>query len=183
MLPIISPIVTASLVIVVVIFMLTERDDLRDRFIRLVGSDDLHRTTKLPEDAGSRVASQPTAIWPARCAISQKGPQTPQDHCRCFRMMRQGRWHWHEQSAMRHLTSYSARLRSRPAWPITCLTRPIRRMRTCWPKLKRLRARSPWTWSSAFCSNSTRNFCPSAFRWPPIGSTPAAMTFWYRRHD
>jgi predicted PurR-regulated permease PerM len=56
-LPIISPIVTAGLVIVVVIFMLMERDDLRDRFIRLVGSNDLHRTTEMLEDAGSRVTS------------------------------------------------------------------------------------------------------------------------------
>jgi AI-2E family transporter len=55
-LPIISPVVTAGLVIVVVIFMLMERDDLRDRFIRLVGSSDLHRTTVMLEDAGSRVA-------------------------------------------------------------------------------------------------------------------------------
>ncbi|MDP3264678.1 MAG: AI-2E family transporter [Tabrizicola sp.] len=55
-LPIIAPIVTAGLVVVVVIFMLIERDDLRDRFIRLVGSNDLHRTTEILEDAGSRVA-------------------------------------------------------------------------------------------------------------------------------
>ncbi len=55
-LPIISPIITAGLVIVVVIFMLMERDDLRDRFIRLVGSNDLHRTTEMLEDAGARVA-------------------------------------------------------------------------------------------------------------------------------
>lgn len=54
--PIISPIVTAGLVVVVVIFMLMEREDLRDRFIRLVGSNDLHRTTEMLEDAGSRVA-------------------------------------------------------------------------------------------------------------------------------
>lgn len=55
--PILSPIVTSGLVIVVVIFMLMEREDLRDRFIRLVGSNDLHRTTEILEDAGSRVAS------------------------------------------------------------------------------------------------------------------------------
>ena len=55
-LPIISPVVTAGLVIVVVIFMLMEREELRDRFIRLVGANDLHRTTEMLEDAGSRVA-------------------------------------------------------------------------------------------------------------------------------
>jgi predicted PurR-regulated permease PerM len=56
-LPLISPVATAGLVIVVVIFMLLEREDLRDRVIRLIGSNDLHRTTEMLEDAGSRVAS------------------------------------------------------------------------------------------------------------------------------
>ncbi len=55
-LPLISPIATTGLVIVVVIFMLLEREDLRDRFIRLVGSNDLHRTTQVLQEAGGRVA-------------------------------------------------------------------------------------------------------------------------------
>jgi predicted PurR-regulated permease PerM len=55
-LPIVTPVITAGLVIVVVIFMLMEREELRDRFIRLVGANDLHRTTEMLEDAGSRVA-------------------------------------------------------------------------------------------------------------------------------
>lgn len=55
-LPLISPIATTGLVIVVIIFMLLARDDLRDRFIRLVGSNDLHRTTQVLQDAGGRVA-------------------------------------------------------------------------------------------------------------------------------
>jgi predicted PurR-regulated permease PerM len=46
-LPLISPIAMIGLVIVVVIFMLLEREDLRDRFIKLVGSTDLHRTTQV----------------------------------------------------------------------------------------------------------------------------------------
>ena len=54
-LPLISPIATTGLVIVVIIFMLLARDDLRDRFIRLVGSNDLHRTTQVLQDAGERV--------------------------------------------------------------------------------------------------------------------------------
>ena len=41
--------------IVVVIFMLLKREDLRDRFIRLVGGSDIHRTTEAIEDAGKRV--------------------------------------------------------------------------------------------------------------------------------
>ena len=55
--PLISPIATAGLVIVVVIFMLLEREEIRDRFIRLVGARDLHRTTQMLEEAGGRVAN------------------------------------------------------------------------------------------------------------------------------
>ncbi len=54
-LPLISPFATAGLVVVLVVFMLLEREDLRDRFIRLVGLGDLHRTTSALQDAGRRV--------------------------------------------------------------------------------------------------------------------------------
>ena len=54
-LPLVSPIATTGLVVVVVIFMLLEREELRDRFIRLVGSNDLHRTTQVLREAGQRV--------------------------------------------------------------------------------------------------------------------------------
>jgi predicted PurR-regulated permease PerM len=53
--PLASPFATAGLIIVVVIFMLLEREDLRDRFIRLAGYSDLHRTTEALQDAGKRV--------------------------------------------------------------------------------------------------------------------------------
>lgn len=53
--PLISPLASAGLIIIVVIFMLLEREDLRDRFIRLVGYGDLHRTTQALQDAGKRV--------------------------------------------------------------------------------------------------------------------------------
>ncbi|MFB9981207.1 AI-2E family transporter [Mesorhizobium kowhaii] len=53
--PLISPLGSAGLIIVVVIFMLLEREDLRDRFIRLVGYGDLHRTTEALQEAGKRV--------------------------------------------------------------------------------------------------------------------------------
>ncbi|WP_246678533.1 AI-2E family transporter [Mesorhizobium sp. B2-4-17] len=53
--PLISPLGSAGLIVIVVIFMLLEREDLRDRFIRLVGYGDLHRTTQALQDAGSRV--------------------------------------------------------------------------------------------------------------------------------
>ena len=53
--PLVSPLSSTGLVIIVVIFMLMEREDLRDRFIRLVGYGDLHRTTQALQDAGRRV--------------------------------------------------------------------------------------------------------------------------------
>ena len=54
--PLITPLVTAGIVIVFVIFILLYRNDLRDRFIRLASVSDLNRTTQALEDAGSRVA-------------------------------------------------------------------------------------------------------------------------------
>ncbi|WP_309663736.1 AI-2E family transporter [Tabrizicola sp.] len=56
-LQLIKPIATAGIVIVVVVFMLLERDELRDRFIRLVGANDINRTTQVIEDAGKRVGT------------------------------------------------------------------------------------------------------------------------------
>ncbi|MCS4096327.1 AI-2E family transporter [Rhizobium sp. BK176] len=53
--PLIGPFATAGLVVVLVIFMLLEREDLRDRFIRLVGLGDLHKTTAALQEAGKRV--------------------------------------------------------------------------------------------------------------------------------
>jgi predicted PurR-regulated permease PerM len=53
--PLVGPLATAGLVVVVVIFMLLEREELRDRFIRLAGYGDLHRTTEALQDAGKRV--------------------------------------------------------------------------------------------------------------------------------
>ena len=54
-LPLVSPLATTGLIIIVLIFMLLERENLRDRFIRLVGYGDLHRTTAALQDAGRRV--------------------------------------------------------------------------------------------------------------------------------
>jgi predicted PurR-regulated permease PerM len=53
--PLIEPLTTTGIVIVLVVFMLLQREDLRDRFIRLVGSRDLHRTTQALGDAADRV--------------------------------------------------------------------------------------------------------------------------------
>lgn len=51
----VSPFAAFGLTVVVVVFVLLDRENLRDRFIRLVGYSDLHRTTEALEDAGSRV--------------------------------------------------------------------------------------------------------------------------------
>lgn len=53
--PLVEPLATGGIIIVVVIFMLLKREDLRDRFIRLVGASDLHRTTEALQEAGHRV--------------------------------------------------------------------------------------------------------------------------------
>ncbi|HWT45134.1 MAG TPA: AI-2E family transporter, partial [Vicinamibacterales bacterium] len=54
--PVVGPMETAVIVVVIAIFMLVEREDLRDRFIRLAGSEDLQRTTVAMNDAGARLS-------------------------------------------------------------------------------------------------------------------------------
>jgi predicted PurR-regulated permease PerM len=43
---VLPPLATAGIVLLFVIFILIQREDLRDRFIRLLGSSDLQRTTQ-----------------------------------------------------------------------------------------------------------------------------------------
>ncbi|WP_459695666.1 AI-2E family transporter [Acidisoma sp. C75] len=54
--PILQPLETVGIVIVFAIFFLLQKEDLRDRLIRLFGSSDLHRTTLAIDDAGSRLS-------------------------------------------------------------------------------------------------------------------------------
>jgi predicted PurR-regulated permease PerM len=54
--PLFHPLAKAGIVVVFVIFVLLQREDLRDRFIRLVGPRDLHRTTTALDDAGGRIS-------------------------------------------------------------------------------------------------------------------------------
>ena len=56
--PIVGPLGTAGLVLVMVIFMLLERRDLRDRLIGLLGYGHLAITTKAFDEAGARVSRQ-----------------------------------------------------------------------------------------------------------------------------
>jgi predicted PurR-regulated permease PerM len=51
-----GPLGTAGLVLLLVIFMLLKREDLRGRLIRLIGQGRISATTRAMDDAGSRVA-------------------------------------------------------------------------------------------------------------------------------
>jgi predicted PurR-regulated permease PerM len=54
--PVAHPLATVGIVFIVVIFILVQREDLRDRLIRLFGSSDLHRTTLAMDDAARRLS-------------------------------------------------------------------------------------------------------------------------------
>ncbi|WP_230628467.1 AI-2E family transporter [Sphingomonas sp. Leaf37] len=54
--PVVGPFETFVIVLVVAIFILMQKEDLRDRMIRLFGSSDLHRTTLAMDDAGARLS-------------------------------------------------------------------------------------------------------------------------------
>jgi predicted PurR-regulated permease PerM len=56
--PVVGPLGTAGLVLAMVIFMLLERRDLRDRLIGLIGHGRLTITTKAFDEAGTRVSRQ-----------------------------------------------------------------------------------------------------------------------------
>ncbi len=54
--PVLAPLAGAALVVMLVFFMLLGREDLRDRFIALVGERQLAQTTRALDDAGSRIS-------------------------------------------------------------------------------------------------------------------------------
>ena len=54
--PLLGPLGMAALVLLLVIFMLLEREDLRSRLIRLIGEGRISATTSAMDDAGQRVA-------------------------------------------------------------------------------------------------------------------------------
>ncbi|HEX3351163.1 MAG TPA: AI-2E family transporter [Acetobacteraceae bacterium] len=56
LMPVVNPLATAGIVFIVTIFILLQREDLRDRLIRLFGSADLHRTTVAMDDAARRLS-------------------------------------------------------------------------------------------------------------------------------
>ena len=54
--PVLGPLGTAGLVLLLVVFMLLQREDLRNRLIRLVGQGRISATTRAMDDAGGRVS-------------------------------------------------------------------------------------------------------------------------------
>jgi predicted PurR-regulated permease PerM len=54
--PLLSPLTTTGIVVIFVIFILLQRQDLRNRFVRLAGSDDIQRTTAALDEAAERLS-------------------------------------------------------------------------------------------------------------------------------
>ena len=54
--PLVHPLATTGIIIIFVIFILLQREDLRNRLIRLAGSHDLQRTTAALDDAAARLS-------------------------------------------------------------------------------------------------------------------------------
>jgi predicted PurR-regulated permease PerM len=54
--PLLHPLATTGIIIIFVIFILLQREDLRNRLIRLAGSQDLQRTTAALDDAAARLS-------------------------------------------------------------------------------------------------------------------------------
>jgi predicted PurR-regulated permease PerM len=55
--PVLGPLETTFIVLIVAVFVLLQQEDLRDRLIRLFGSNDLHRTTEALDEAGRRLST------------------------------------------------------------------------------------------------------------------------------
>jgi len=54
--PLLHPILTIGIVVILVVFILLDRDHLNDQFVRLFGASDVHATSNAIGDAASRVA-------------------------------------------------------------------------------------------------------------------------------
>lgn len=54
--PLLHPLATAGLVVLLVVFVLASREDLRNRLVRLIGTDDIQRTTIVIDEAVTRLS-------------------------------------------------------------------------------------------------------------------------------
>ena len=64
--PLLQPLATTGIVVIFLFFILLQREDLRDRFIRLVGAKDLQHTTQALDDGVSRLSR----YFLMQCAIN-----------------------------------------------------------------------------------------------------------------
>jgi len=55
--PLLSPLTTTGIVVIFAIFILLQRQDLRNRFVKLAGSQDIQRTTAALDEAGERLSN------------------------------------------------------------------------------------------------------------------------------
>ena len=58
LLPTLQPLVSLAVVMLMSAFMLAQREDLRNRLVRLAGAEDIQQTTAAFDDAGFRVGRQ-----------------------------------------------------------------------------------------------------------------------------
>lgn len=67
--PVLRPVETALIVLVVTVFILLQKEDLRDRLIRLMGAADLHRTTIALDEGGKRLSRYFLSQFAVNCAF------------------------------------------------------------------------------------------------------------------
>lgn len=67
--PVLAPVETALIVLVVTVFILLQKEDLRDRLIRLMGAADLHRTTIALDEGGKRLSRYFLSQFAVNCAF------------------------------------------------------------------------------------------------------------------
>lgn len=68
-LPALAPIETALIVLIVTIFILFQKEDLRDRLIRLMGAGDLHRTTVALDEGAQRLSRYFLSQFTVNCGF------------------------------------------------------------------------------------------------------------------
>ena len=68
-LPVLAPIETTLIVLIVTIFILFQKEDLRDRIIRLMGTADLHRTTVALDDGAKRLSRYFLSQFAVNCGF------------------------------------------------------------------------------------------------------------------
>ncbi|QXQ05537.1 AI-2E family transporter [Sphingosinicellaceae bacterium] len=68
-LPVLAPLETTLIVLIVTIFILFQKEDLRDRMIRLMGAADLHRTTVALDDGAKRLSRYFLSQFAVNCGF------------------------------------------------------------------------------------------------------------------